>query len=194
MFLEQRLAFMNMEELTLGEMLKTLPIPDRAAFTHGPKLPPYFNAMDTERHARMIDRCIQPGPLQDLVRRTWPPLVLPPPPPPGVTPEQAMAQFKIAFGQRLKDTVDAVDKLRQRGGKIVFVRFPCSGPLKELEDKITPRAQTWDVLLAQTKIPGIHFEDHPELAAFVCPEYSHLKPDDATLFTQRLIPYLKASL
>jgi hypothetical protein len=117
----------------------------------------------------------------------------PPPPPDGVTPEQAMAQFKIAFDQRLKDTAVAVDKLRLRGGKIVFVRFPCSGPLKELEDKITPRAQTWDALLAVTKVPGIHFEDHPELATFVCPEYSHLKPDDATLFTRRLVLYLQAS-
>jgi hypothetical protein len=194
MFLEQRLAFMNMQELTLEEMLKELPIPDRAAVAHGPKLPPYFSSMDTERQARMIDRCVQPGPLQDLVRRTWPPLFTPPPPPPGVTPAQAMEQFKIAFGQRLKDTLTAVEKLRQRGGKIVFVRLPNSGPLRELENKVTPRQQTWEVLLGQTKVPGIHFEDHPELSAFECPEYSHLKPDDVPVFTQRLIPYLKVSL
>jgi hypothetical protein len=66
--------------------------------------------------------------------------------------------------------------------------------LRELENKVTPRQQTWEVLLGQTKVPGIHFEDHPELSAFECPEYSHLKPDDVPVFTQRLIPYLKVSL
>ena len=194
MFLEQRLAFMNMQELTLEEMLKGLPIPDRAAVAHGPKLPPYFNAMDPERHAWMIERCVQPGPLQDLVRRTWPPLFTPPPPPPGVTQEEAMRQFGIAFEQRLKDSVSAVDRLRRRGGKIVFVRFPCSGPLKELEAKLTPRERTWDVLLQATQVPGVYFEDHAELSGFDCPEYSHLKPDDVAEFSRRLVPYLKANL
>lgn len=189
-FLEQRFAFMNMEELTLVELLKTLPIPDRAGVAHTPRLPPYFNGMGPDRQARMIDRCVQPGPFQDFVRATWLPLFTPPPPPPGVTPEQAHAQFMEAFGKRLQGTVEAVKRITARGGRVVFVRFPCSGPLKEHEDRITPRQVTWDLLLKATGAKGIHFEDHPELNGFDCPEWSHLKPEDATLFTRRLVPYL----
>lgn len=45
---------------------------------------------------------------------------------------------------RFADTKAPVEKLRARGGKIVFVGFPLSGDLKALEDKTTPRAATWD--------------------------------------------------
>ena len=37
-----------------------------------------------------------------------------------------------------------MEKLRARGGKIVFVRLPDSGGLKALEDRETPRAANWD--------------------------------------------------
>ena len=87
-----------------------------------------------------------------------------------------------------------VDKLRARGGKIVFVRYPVSGPLKELEDKATPRTQTWDPLLQQTGVPGIYFEDFPELSSFDCPEWSHLSAGDSVEFTKRLVPHLRTAL
>src|SRR4029450_13687058 len=85
-----------------------------------------------------------------------------------------MAGIGKAIEKRFADTVVAVEKLRARGGKIVFVRLPVSGGLKQLEDQITPRAKIWEPLLQRTTAPGIHFEDYPELASFICPEWSHL--------------------
>lgn len=194
LFLEQRFAFMNMQELTLEELLKTLPIPDRQGLPHMPALPPYFNSMAPDRQARMIDRCIQPGPLQERVKHGWIPLFTPPPPPPGLSPEQALAAFRAAAGQRLKDTAAAVGRIRQRGGRVIFLRFPSTGELKALEDRLTPRAQTWDPILQASGAPGIHYEDFAELQGFDCPEWSHLVPSDATEFTRRLVPHLKPLL
>lgn len=99
-----------------------------------------------------------------------------------------------AIEARYRDAKSCVDKLRARGGKIVFVRFPVSGPLKELEDKNTPRAQTWDPLLQQTAVPGIYFEDFPELSSFECPEWSHLSAAESVEFTKRLVPHLRQAL
>jgi len=82
----------------------------------------------------------------------------------------------------------------QDGGKIVFVRFPLSSDLKALEDRTTPRAETWDRLLKETAAPGIYFEDFPELASFTCPEWSHLSAGDSVEFTKRLVPHLRTAI
>jgi hypothetical protein len=42
--------------------------------------------------------------------------------------------------------------------------------------------------------PGIHFEDHPQLAGFDCPEWSHLTSADAVQFTATLMPLLENAL
>ena len=105
-----------------------------------------------------------------------------------------MAMMKEAIEIRFRDTTTAVQKLRARGGKIVFVRLPVSGGLKALENQITPRNQTWDPLLQRTGVPGIHFEDFPELAGFNCPEWSHLSAGDSVEFSKRLVPHLRTAL
>ena len=105
-----------------------------------------------------------------------------------------MAEIGKAIEQRFADTVVAVEKLRARGGKIVFVRLPVSGGLKQIEDQITPRAKIWKPLLQQTNVPGIYFEDYPELAGFDCPEWSHLSAGDSVEFSKRLVPHLRTAL
>ncbi|MBS0660034.1 MAG: hypothetical protein JSR82_17485 [Verrucomicrobia bacterium] len=194
MLLEERLAFLKEEDLALGKLLDHLPIPDRAGFRAPPLLPPYFQTVDRERRARMVPACAQPGPLNDRVKNGWLPLFTPPPPPPNVPPEQFMKGMLAAIDKRYKDTAAAVAKIRARGGEVVFVRFPMTGPLKEHEDRQTPRERTWNRLLQETKTAGVHFEDHPELASFDCPEYSHLSAPDSVEFTKRLMPHLQAAL
>jgi hypothetical protein len=105
-----------------------------------------------------------------------------------------MAQIGKAIETRFRDISAAVEKFRARGGKIVFVRFPVVSKLKEIEDQITPREQTWEPLLKRTNAPGIYFEDFPELATFNCPEWSHLSAGDSVEFSRRLVPYLRAAL
>ena len=56
------------------------------------------------------------------------------------------------------------------------------------------RAQAfWDRMLAVTGAPGIHFEDHPELAGFDCPEWSHLTAADAVRYSRALMPLMAAA-
>ena len=95
---------------------------------------------------------------------------------------------------RFVDTINAVEKLHARGGKIVFVRLPVSGELKSLEDRLSPRSQTWEPFLKRTGANGIYFEDFPELASFACPEWSHLSAGDSVEFSKRLVPHLRAAL
>jgi hypothetical protein len=193
--LEEHVAFLKQDELDLGELLKGLPIPNRPAALAPPRFPPYFATVDRERRARMIEQCADAnGELARRIQQIWIPLFTPPPPPTYIPRAEFGKQMGQAMEQRFRNVASAVAKLRARGGKIVFVSFPHSGGLKELEDRETPRAGIWERVLKDTGAPGIHYEDYPELAAFTCPEWSHLSAGDSVEFSKRLVPHLRAAL
>lgn len=194
MLTEEHIAFLKQEDLTLAVLLLRLPIPNRPGALVPPPFPPYFQTVDRERRTRMTERCAQPGPLQDRVKYGWPALFTPPPPPTFVPREAFLKGVGEAIEARFKNTAAAVQKLRARGGKVVFVRFPFTGELKKMEDAGTPRAGPWTRLLKDTGAPGIYFEDYPELAGFNCPEWSHLSGPDSVEFTKRLVPHLQKAL
>jgi hypothetical protein len=192
--LEEHVAFLKQQDLTLDELLNRLPIPGRPGALAPPSLPPYFQTIDRERRARMIERCAQPGELQRTIQQRWLRLFTPPPPPSYIPKEAFMAKIKEAIETRFRDTTAAVEKLRARGGKIVFVRLPVVSELKALEDRIMPRSQIWDRVIKDTAAPGIYFEDFPELSSFNCPEWSHLSAGDSVEFSKRLVPHLRTAL
>src|ERR1700730_5936697 len=136
--LEEHVAFLKQEELTLDDLLKRLPIPNRPYALVSPRLPPYFGTLDRERRARMIEECARPGSeLARMTQQIWLPLFTPPPPPSYIPQAEFAKSMGQAIEQRFHDVAAAVQKLRSRGGKIVFVRLPNSGGLKALEDRQT---------------------------------------------------------
>jgi hypothetical protein len=195
MWLQEHVAFLKPDDLSLEGLLNQLPIPNRPGAQVPPRFPPYFQTENRERRARMWEKCAAPGSkLAQRIQQIWIPLFTPPRPPTYVPKEVFMEQRKKAVEKRFADVTAAVEKIRARGGKIVFVRFPHSGGLKELEDKVTPRQQTWDPLLQMTHSPGIYYSDFPELSGFDCPEWSHLSAGDSVEFSKRLVPHLRQAL
>src|SRR5207244_11022319 len=121
---EEQVAFLKQEELTLDDLLKRLPIPNRPGALVPPRLPPYFGTLDCERRARMIEACARPGSeLAQRIQQIWIPLFTPPPPPSYIPKEQFMAKIGEATGGRSSDTAAAIEKSRFRAGKMVFVRL-----------------------------------------------------------------------
>jgi len=84
-------------------------------------------------------------------------------------------------------TKAAVDKIRARGGDVVFVRPPSGLGLRPIEDKHIPRARGWDALLAYTHANGIHGDDLAAAQNLTLPEGSHLTQACATVFTDAYI-------
>ena len=195
MWLEEHLAFLKPDDLSLEALLDKLPIPNRPGALVPPTFPPYFQTEDRERRARMWQKCAEPGSeLAKRIQQIWLPLFTPPPPPTYVPKDIFFAGMKKGIEKRFADVAGAIEKIRHRGGKIVFVRFPHTGGLKELEDRLMPRAQTWDPILKMTNSPGIYYSDFPELSGFDCPEWSHLSAGDSVEFSKRLVPHLKTAL
>jgi hypothetical protein len=83
----------------------------------------------------------------------------------------------------------AVDKIRARGGDVVFVRPPSAPYLRVIEDKHVPRARAWDATLAYTHSKGVHIDDLPAAQNLTLPEGSHLSRACARVFTDA---YLRA--
>lgn len=98
-------------------------------------------------------------------------------------PEKLKQMIADEIARAAKD----VAALRARGVQVLFVRPPSDGEYLEFENKLFPRAQTWDALLAATGAPGIHFQDYPELNQnWNLPEWSHLAQADAECYTAAL--------
>ncbi|HWG67313.1 MAG TPA: hypothetical protein VN662_07850 [Rhodanobacteraceae bacterium] len=96
------------------------------------------------------------------------------------------AELQKTMGEQIERATVAVAKLRKRNVEVIFVRTPSAGGYLAFEDKVFPRAKTWNLLLAKTGAPGVHFQDHPELQGFWLPEWSHLAARDAVRFTAAL--------
>lgn len=122
-----------------------------------------------------------------LARSIWAEEFSGPPPPMMDTPEKARKLMETQIERATK----AIATLRARGVRVVFVRPPSAGEYYAFEQKILPRARTWDVLLQRTDTPGIHFEDYPQLQGYELPEWSHLAAADARRFTTALAPLVE---
>jgi hypothetical protein len=80
-------------------------------------------------------------------------------------------------------TKTAVDKIRARGGDVVFVRPPSAPDLRAIEDRHISRARGWDVILTSAHSNGVHIDDLPAAQNLTIPESSHLSRACATVFT-----------
>lgn len=86
----------------------------------------------------------------------------------------------------IKDFSRWVQRIRARGGNVIFVRFPSSGEVREIEEQYFPKTAFWDDFAELVGAECIHYEEVPSLRGFRCPEDSHLDERDAPRFTQSL--------
>jgi hypothetical protein len=77
-------------------------------------------------------------------------------------------------------------QIRDRGGRVLFVRFPSSGMIRMLEERRFPRDRFWDELARHVDAPALHFDDVPALRDFTCPDGSHLDMRDRARFSAAL--------
>lgn len=139
---------------------------------------------DADRNTHLWSKLVTDVGYRDLARRIWSQQFTGPPPPAMDTP----AKLEALEQKQIDRAVAAVAKLRARGVKVVFLRAPVIGPYYDFEEKIAPRARTWDNLLARTGVPGISFTDYPQLQGLEQPEWSHLSEPAARKFTAALVP------
>lgn len=92
--------------------------------------------------------------------------------------------------QVVANTKPDVDRIRARGGEVVWIRPPSSGPLLDLERSRFPRQEVWDRLMRETASFGVHFEDYPAMQ-YPCADWSHLPKPSAIAFTDAYVRVLR---
>ncbi len=181
--LESRLVMLDQDYLSLNGLLDRCGIPPRAGVFQMPYFPPEFSHNTFDRQSIIQPRFLTDTNLQKQVTGNWlmfAEMAKKQPPP---TKDDIMHVFNTVR--------DQVAKIRSRGGQVIFVRTPSSGPFWEMESKVMPREKLWDPLLAITQTPGIHFKDHPETSNYSCPEWSHLAHKDAIDYTRHLVNHIE---
>ena len=178
---EPRLVFLNESHYALNALLERFHFHDRPGVYPFLDFPVGFNVTQFNRQNRMTPEFVANAGKQGQVMGIWGYFAKDPTPPMN-------GKALDAVMQKVKNDVA---KIKARGGDVIFTRTPSSGGFFMGEQKGYPRAAYWDRLLTETGCKGIYFKDYPALAAMVCPEMSHLKPQDAIIFTQNLVTILQ---
>lgn len=180
--LESRLVFLDKESFSLNAMLDKLNIPNRKGVFQFPIFPREFGIISFDRQNKMTDRFVADTNEHKKVTAIWEFFR-------SISKDPPLSGAPL--DSLLKTVQDDVKKIQDRGGKVIFVRTPSSGPYLMGEKMGFPREKYWDRLLALTGCQGVHFADYPALDHFICPEWSHLTPADAVIWTTNLVDILQ---
>ncbi len=176
--LESQFVFLNKDYFSLNANLNQLELQSRPGVFMMPLFPLNFSKLTFDRQNYMNDSFLNSPEEINQVKGNWVFFAkmskMAPPTPPA------------AYESIFKAVKEQVNRIKARGGNVIFVRTPSSGPYLQGENMAFPRNKFWDRLLKETNCAGIHFMDYPTLNHFECPELSHLSLSDSKIFTKEL--------
>ncbi len=179
--LESKLVFLDKGAFSLAALLDRIKLPKREGTFSPPAFPVDFNRVTEDRQSYMTPRFIMNATMTNQVKAIWAGMGRRLDPPPA-------GDTLVSIFSGVKKNID---KIKTRGGTVLFVRTPSSGPFRDVEQKGFPREKYWDKMLAFTNTSGIHYLDYQPISRFECPEFSHLSLTDAVIFTKELIKILE---
>jgi hypothetical protein len=182
-FLESEFVFLDNDKFGLNELLNEMGSPKRKGVFERPHFPKGFGLTSAERQSYMAKNFLNDSSQQKRQQQNW--MIM------GGASDRSSAINGDTLEMVFKQVKGAIDKIRARGGNVLFVRTPSSGYYWETEQIVYPREKYWDAMLTYTNTLGIHFKDYPETASFTCPEWSHLTPANAAVYTKALIKILE---
>jgi hypothetical protein len=181
--LESQFVFLNTGHFSLNVFLDSLHFKNRKGVFPTVPWPANFSMVTFDRQNKMVDKFLADTIERNQIRWIWTCFGRD-----NYTPQ-------IITGKALDTIMNSVkadaDRIKARGGEVIFLRTPSNGPDLAEEKKYYPRNKYWDRLLTVTRCKGIHFADYPVIDQLICPEYSHLTPKDAVIYTQNLVSILK---
>jgi hypothetical protein len=180
--MESGLVMLNKNFYSLNGLLEHLYIPNRQGVYARADFPIGFSQTLYSRQSKMSDSFLADTARINKVKAIWRA---------GRKRDRTPPVSGKALDAILLSVKHDVDQIRARGGAVLFLRTPSSGTYLILEKKVYPKEKYWNRLLAVTQCKGIHFSEHAALQYLTCPEFSHLSPQDAVLYTKGIIDILK---
>ena len=105
------------------------------------------------------------------------------------------AQTEEEMEQSAQETIEffkpLINKLRERGGDMIFIRMPSDGRYLEKDIKTNHRENMWNPMVAGFGAPAFNTFDYPELSTELdIPEWSHLSRDSQDRWSRDVIPIM----
>jgi hypothetical protein len=179
--LESQLVFLDKDYLSINAKLTALQLQNRPGVFVMPTFPIGFERTQFSEQALMSPEFVSSPAQQKQMTDIWHLLMSGPKPPP--MPD-------AAFMAVVNSVKKNIDKIKARGGSVVFVRTPSTGIMSHGEKMAFPKDKFWNRLLSETGCDGFHYADNAILNKLVCAEESHLKPKDAVIYTEELVKFL----
>lgn len=160
------------DEINLKNLISKIDLGRR---TQSPRMPPFnkFSDITLDRNVRMKEELVTDTAWANSIQRVWQ----------AFTPEDRKSDISSTMSFFLSDA----KTFMERGGNLILLRCPSNGKLREIEAKNLPRTEVWDELVRQSGAHAYHYEDYEPLQDLHLPEWSHLAPADADLFTKELL-------
>lgn len=189
MLIEPLFAFhgAGQRDLALFKLLKLQDLPVRQGVP-----PPQMTIhdiadSDADRNTRLWHRVWEDPELNKATIARWDSLLKSAPPPDPNAPPFDVPAF-------LAGVRPAVEKIRAKGGDVVFVRCPSDGFFATVENMAFPKAGFWDQIAPTLNAGTVHYADNPSLQGFRVVEWSHLHAGDREPFTRALVPLVQTAL
>jgi hypothetical protein len=181
-FLESNVVLLEEGRFGLNALLGEIEMKNRPGIFARPSFPKEFSMLTFERQSKFTPMFLASPALRQAQLEARAKVI-------------ASVKTKRAEGKQLEvflaEIKKSIDKIRSRGGEVIFIRQPSDGASLEREKSLCPREKYWDRLLKYTETKGYHFSDYQELNQFKCVDESHLSPDDAKAYTRELISIIK---
>jgi hypothetical protein len=180
-FLEARLVFLEEGKFGLTALLNDFKTTNRIGVFVRQNFPKEFSMADDDRQTRLTPMFLASPSLQQIQRDIW-----------MNSPVMKIPAIKgdtlDIFFLQIKN---AIDRIRARGGDVVFVRPPSNEQYWAAEKRRFPRQKYWGRLLWVTDSRGIHFSDDSTTSKLHCPEWSHLAPEGAVQYTTSMVEFIR---
>jgi hypothetical protein len=167
-------AFLDVE-YRLPTLVRRVRLAERAGVMMTPYLFPWkLSESFDHRQTFLWPRIETDQRLRDKAKLSWASLPAPP-----IADELVTAV--------VAETRGYVDRIRARGGEVLFLKPPAAGDFLAWERERAPRARVWDRLVRETGVVGLHWEDYADMQGLEVPEWSHLTRESATRYTRAYV-------
>ncbi len=174
--LEKRFAFMD-ENLSIGSLVLNKFIQKEQENLSPPKLASF----DESRQAYMWKKLERDMNYKTKVRQIWN----------DYLKRNSSLLLSVESDKRIREVSILVEKIKSKGGMVVFVRLPSKRKFLKWETENFPRNMYWDKLIRTTNSPGYHFDDFFDASDFDVPDNSHLSRRDAEEFSDGFSLFVK---
>ncbi len=165
-------------ELDLKTLINRIPLKNRVEDNW---YLPKFKTNDEDRNLIMVQAMIKDPDYAAEVQAAWMTFL------PTLPPYEVIAE---GMPPMMDYFVSLVDAFKARGGNIVFIRHKSEPEWKIHVDKFMPREKVWDVFIAQAACPAYHFMDYSFMQIHELPDWSHMAPESAKIYTRDMVSQL----